>query len=176
MNRSPLMMISAVIAGGCALQAQDASPIASNLKQSWANIDNLLTKMADKMPEQEYRFKPVPEVQDFGQRMAHVIGFNMRLCSLLKGEQKNLTFSPAPTKAEVMAAMKQASGECDSMFSTLVDTEALKMISAGRGGMRTKLSIIEGPLLEHAQECYGYMAVYLRLKGIVPPSSDRNER
>jgi hypothetical protein len=85
----------AVIAGGCALQAQDASPITSNLKQSWANIDNLLTKMADKMPEQEYRFKPVPEVQDFGQRMAHVIGFNMRLCSLLKGEQKNLTFSAA---------------------------------------------------------------------------------
>ena len=28
------------------------------------------------------------------------------------------------------------------------------------------------PLIGHSQEEYGYMAIYLRLKGIVPPSSD----
>ena len=47
---------------------------------------------------------------------------------------------------------------------------------AGRGGQRTKLALIEGNVLEHSQEVYGYMCVYLRLKGIVPPSSDRTER
>jgi hypothetical protein len=46
----------------------------------------------------------------------------------------------------------------------------------GRGGQRTKLALIEGNVLEHSQEVYGYMCVYLRLKGIVPPSSDRTER
>ena len=167
---------AALFSGGSTLHAQGANPMTNNLKQSWANVNNLLTRMADKMPEQDYRFKPVPEVQDFGQRMAHVVGFNLRFCSLLKGEQRSPTFSAAPTKAEIVAAMKEVSIECDSMFSALTDGDALTMINTGRAGMRTKLSIIEGPLLEHSQEMYGYMAVYLRLKGIVPPSSDRNER
>ena len=54
--------------------------------------------MADKMTEENYRFKPTPEMQDFGQRMAHVINFNMRGCAAVKGETKPLMFSAAPTK------------------------------------------------------------------------------
>ena len=50
------------------------------------------------------------------------------------------------------------------------------MVSAGRGGQRLKQAVLQGTVLEHSQEMYGYMAVYLRLKGIVPPSSERNER
>ena len=83
------------------------------------------------MPDGDYRFKPTGEMQDFGQRMAHVIGFNMRACAQLKGEQKNVNLGQTPGKAEVMAALKETTEECN--------------------------------------------AVYLRLKGIVPPSSDRNE-
>ena len=49
------------------------------------------------------------------------------------------------------------------------------MVNAGRGGQRLKLAVIEGNVLEHSQEVYGYMAVYLRLKGVVPSSSERNE-
>jgi hypothetical protein len=52
----------------------------------------------------------------------------------------------------------------------------VKTINTGRGGPRLKLAVIEGTLLQHANEVYGYMCVYLRLKSIVPPSSDRNER
>jgi hypothetical protein len=73
-------------------------------------------------------------------------------------------------------AMKEANDECDSLFSSLTDADLHKMVGAGRGGQRMELSIIQGPILEHSQEMYGYMAVYLRLKGIVPPSSERNER
>ncbi len=49
------------------------------------------------------------------------------------------------------------------------------MVNAGRGGQRLKLAVIEGNVLEHPQEVHGYMAVYLRLKGVVPSSSERNE-
>jgi hypothetical protein len=68
--------------------AQDANPISMNLKQHWENIRDLLTKMAGKMPDENYRFKPTPDLQDFGQRMAHLIGFNMRNCAQLKGEAR----------------------------------------------------------------------------------------
>lgn len=176
-KRVPTMLVIAFLAGSCGLYAQDNNPITSNLKASWVNIRDLITKMGDKMPDDAYRFKPTPEIQDFGQRMAHVISFNMRACSQVKGDTPaTLTFSAAPTKAEVMAANKLADDECDSLFSTLTDADLMKTINTGRGGPRQKLAVIEGTLLQHANEVYGYMCVYLRLKGIVPPSSDRNER
>jgi hypothetical protein len=171
-----LATIAAVILlGACAGHAQDGNPISTQLKGSWANVRDLLTKMADKMPEGDYRFKPTPELQDFGQRMAHVITFSMRACSQVKGEQKNLSFSATPTKAEVAAAMKQANDECDSVFNSLTDADLQKMVNAGRG-QRSEFALLEGLVLEHSQEVYGYTSVYLRLKGIVPPSSERNER
>jgi hypothetical protein len=165
----------------CNLHAQDAglgpNPISANLKGSWVSVRDLITKMGDKMPDEDYTFKPTPEIQTYGQRMAHVIQFNLRACSQVKGDMPApLMFSALPTKAEVMAANKVADDECDSLFSTLTDSDLMKTINTGRGGPRLNLAVIEGTLLQHANEVYGYMCVYLRLKGIVPPSSDRNER
>ena len=106
--------------------------------------------------------------------MSHVINFNMRNCAQLKGDQKSVTLSAMPSKMEIVAAMKQANDECDLLFNSLTDADVLKMVRT-RGGQRLELAVIEGNLLEHSQEMYGYIPVYLRLKGIVPPSSDRNE-
>ena len=159
-----------------AVQAQTSNPMSDHLKGQWTNVRDLLTKMADAMPEDAYRFKPTPEMQDFGQRMAHVLTFNMRGCSTAKGEQKNVTVSAAPTKADIQAAIKEVNAQCDGVFNALTDADAMSMIAAGRGGQRPKFAILEGAVLEHSQEVYGYLCPYLRLKGIVPPSSNRNER
>lgn len=37
---------------------------------------------------------------------------------------------------------------------------------------RSRLGLLAG-MVSHSNEEYGYMAVYLRLKGVVPPSSER---
>jgi len=171
--KTPILIFALAAAG--LVQAQDANPISTNEKQSWTNIKNLLTKEADKMPEDSYKFKPVPEIQDFGTRVAHIVMSNMRTCATLKGEQKNVTLSATSSKADITAAMKDAWAECDAAFDSLTDAELQKTVTGGRGGPRLKLAVIQG-MLEHSQEMYGYMAVYLRLKSIVPPSSDRNER
>ena len=176
MNRFATLVVAVTLAAVCTLQAQDANALSKNMKDSWTNIRDLLTKMAEKMPADDYRFKATPEVQDFGQRMAHAVQFMMRGCAVANGEQQTVTFSATPTKPEVLAAMKEADAKCDAVFNALTDADALKMVSAGRGGQRLKQAVLQGTVLEHSQEMYGYMAVYLRLKGIVPPSSERNER
>jgi hypothetical protein len=177
MNRISTVLIAAIVAGSGSLHAQtQANPLSESLKGSWANISSLLARMAEKMPEENYRFKPTPEMQDFGARVAHIVGANMRSCAAAKGETKSLTFSAAPTKAEVTAAMKEANAYCDGVFNSLTDADAMTVVTGGRGGPRPKFAVLEGGVLEHSQEMYGYMAPYLRLKGIVPPSSDRNER
>src|ERR1700722_13124484 len=101
MKRMMAVIVTILFLGTGALRAQDANPYSTHLKGQWTNIRDLLVKMADRMPEENYRFKPTPEMQDFGERMAHVVTFNMRGCSAVKGEQKPLMFSKPPTKAEV---------------------------------------------------------------------------
>ncbi len=176
MRRVATVIVAAMLAAVCTVHAQDGNPLSKNMKESWTNIRDLLTKMADMMPADEYRFKATPQLQDFGQRMAHAVQFMMRGCAQANGDQKAVTFSAAPTKPEVLAAMKEADAECDTVFNSLTDADAMKMITAGRGGPRLKQAVLQGAVLEHSQEMYGYMAVYLRLKGIVPPSSSQNER
>lgn len=177
MKRIMGMIAVVLFACSCTVYAQDANSNSTSLKEDWMAVSGNLAKMADKMPEEDYRFKPVPEIEDFGQRMAHIISFNMRTCAMLKGEQKQVNVSEQgmPSKADIVAAMKEANDECNSLFATLTDADLSKSINMGRMGSRTELSMIEAFLLEHSQEMYGYMAVYLRLKGIVPPSSDRTE-
>ena len=177
MCRTATIVIAGVLTAASTVQGQTpGNALSANFKASWTNISNLLARMAEKMPEENYRFKPTPEMADFGARMAHAIQFNMRGCAAAKGEQKPLTFSAAPTKAEILAAMKETNTYCDGVFNALTDSDAMMMMTAGRGGQRPKFAILQGGVLEHSQEVYGYMAPYLRLKGVVPPSSDRNER
>jgi hypothetical protein len=96
-----------VLLAASTAEAQTSNPISEHLKGQWTNVRDLLTKMAEAMPDDAYRFKPTPEMQDFGQRMAHVLTFNMRGCSAAKGEQKAVTISATPTKADIQAAIKE---------------------------------------------------------------------
>ena len=85
MKRMMAVAVTILFLGTGALHAQNANPISTHLKGQWVNIRDLLVKMADRMPEENYRFKPTPEMQDFGERMAHVVTFNMRGCSGCEG-------------------------------------------------------------------------------------------
>ena len=132
--------------------------------------------MAEKMPAEYYSFKPSPEIETFGQRVAHIAGANLRICEGINGRR---TTPPRPlvtSKTELIVALKASSAACDSVFDSLTDTAALEKIDSRLGGpfppdpMRTKLSTLYN-MIRHSNEVYGYMCVYLRLKGIVPPSS-----
>ena len=137
-------------------------------RQTYNGVKNNLLKAADKMPEDAYSFKPSPEVQTFAQRMVHVAG-QIRACSGIAGEAKQ----PAqPTsKADIVAALKASFDACDAAWDSMNDKTAMEMV-AGRGGQRSKLGVLIGNT-NHDSEMYGYISVYLRLKGVVPPSSER---
>ena len=176
MTRLSVLCTALMLAAGPVF-AQGGNPMSDHYKAQWQNVRDLITKMADKMPDADYRFKPMPEMQDYGQRMMHVATFNLRACAAVTGSGKTLPQNNMPSKADVMAAITAANAECDAVFNTLTDQMLMtKMVPFGRGGMRPLFAALEANPLEHAQEVYGYSAVYLRLKGIVPPSSDRNER
>ena len=163
---------------GCsALLAQGPNTLVSEARFPWMVVRDNLLKMAEKMPAENYSFKPTPEVESFGQRLAHIAGANLFVCQGVMGRQGTLRpGSAATSRAELIALLKRASTACDSAFDSLSDAAAMEKISSRLGGpfppesTRTKLATLNN-MVRHSNEVYGYMCVYLRLKGIIPPSS-----
>lgn len=157
------------------LQAQNS--LTAEVKRSYMSIRTNLVKMAEKMPEEYYTFRPTPDVETFGRRVAHIADSDMRTCSGLKGEQKQLRASAKTAKADLVAALKEALAYCDGVFDAMTDAKALEQIDASiasppvRDVKQSRLAVLYS-VVRHSNEVYGYMAVYLRLKGIVPPTSE----
>lgn len=162
--------VAMLFAAAAISSAQTANPLSSEAKQAYTNIKNNLTRMAEKMPEENYAFKPTPEVRTFGALVAHVADSQMRTCSAVKGEAKQAGAGAKTAKADLVAALKDSFAECDAAFESLTDASAAEMIKTARG-QRSKLGALVGNTI-HDNEEYGYMSVYLRLKGVVPPSSE----
>jgi len=162
---------------GCGtLLAQGTNGLVSEAKFPWTVVRDNLLKMAEKMPAENYTFKPTPEIESFGQRLAHIAGANLFVCQGVMGHPSTLSRPAATAKPELIALLKQSSTACDSAFDSLSDAAAMEKIPSRLGGpfppdpMRTKLATLNN-MVRHSNEVYGYMSVYLRLKGIVPPSS-----
>jgi DinB superfamily len=159
------------------LSAQETSnALVSEAKFPWTVVRDNLLKMAEKMPAEYYSFKPSPEIETFGQRVAHIAGANFRVCEGISGRRNPPVRPSAGSKTELIAALRQSSAVCDSVFDSLTDAAALEKISSRLGGpfppdpTRTTLSTLYN-MIRHSNEMYGYMCIYLRMKGIVPPSS-----
>jgi hypothetical protein len=165
MNRYSMMMLAATLAGSM-LHAQPATEI----KNAYNGIKTNLTKAAEKMPEDQYGFKASPDIRTFGQLIGHVADVQGRICATVAGSTPPASAGSMTSKADLVGALKASFDVCDGVFNSLADEDATKMITVGRG-QRSKGGALWG-LVVHSNEEYGYLAVYMRLKGIVPPSSE----
>src|SRR3954451_1380955 len=165
-----LAVVSLSLCASGALLAQ--SPVIAEQKTAYTNNKNNLIKAAEKMPEEAYSFKPTPEMEAFGQRMIHVAN-QIGTCSAMTGERKPNPAQGKTSKADIVAGLKASFEACDAAWASMNDKTAMEMV-AGRGGaQRSKLSMLIGNTT-HNTELYGYICPYMRLKGVVPPTSDRN--
>jgi hypothetical protein len=159
-----------VVALAAALHAQPANPLSTELKTAYTRVKTNFIKAAEKMPEDQYDFKPTPEMQTFKERVAHIAVSNMGGCSAVSGTPKSIDAKTLKTKADAVSALKDSFAACDAVIDNMTDADAVTMVS-GRGAARSKLAMGYG-LVGHTNELYGYICVYMRLKGIVPPSSE----
>jgi uncharacterized damage-inducible protein DinB len=164
--RSLLMTAFAAVIGF----GQSPNPFAGELKQFYTVRKGDLLKAADRMPAEEYNFRPIPDVRTFAQLLAHIIDAQVGFCSSVKGEPRKVNAASKTAKADLVALLKESFDECDSAFESMTPENAAKMIKSGNTE-RSKLGVLLYATL-HDNEEYGYLAMYLRLKGLVPPSTD----
>jgi uncharacterized damage-inducible protein DinB len=159
-------------------RAETTSPYLSEIRQYYYEaVKRNVTAMVDRMPEEHFTFKPVPEVRSFGESVAHVADAQARNCNLVSGAgSKTLDADKKKTKVELVAALKESFAICDAAFAALTESGAREMVTMGQSGFQlSKLSLLVS-MISHSNEQHGYMAMYLRLKGIVPPATEAMNR
>ena len=156
-------------------QAPKIFTLSGEMLRGYQSVQRNLVEAAEKMPETNYGFKPTPEIRPFGQLVAHAALTQFGTCSLLKGEpspRKDEKEDAPRTRAEAIALLKASTEYCDPLVTPLTDTTMPEMVKAK--DMQVAKGLLPASLISHGQEMYGTMAVYLRLKGIVPPTTERN--
>jgi hypothetical protein len=150
--------------------------VAGVLQRSYAAIKDNLMSEAEKMPEPEYGLKPgtMPEVRTFGQLFGHVAAGQFGICAAVKGVPNPMagkTLEDFKTKAEFVKVLSDSFAFCDEAFSSTTDENAMQFVKQGPNELPRAAALFG--LLAHNSEMYGVGTVYLRLKGIVPPSTER---
>jgi uncharacterized damage-inducible protein DinB len=149
------------------------NPFSTINKRSYERTKGILLRSAEKMPEENYSFRPVDTVRSYGQIIGHLADAQYLFCSTASGEKNpGLNIEKTKTaKADLIAALKEGFAYCDKVYDSMTDamgTEPVKFF----GNEMPKyavLSINFGHNMEH----YGNLVTYMRMKGIVPPTSEQ---
>ena len=167
--------------GGGQMGGGQAAPqkitLAAGLQRSYATIKQNLTGSVEMMADADFGFKPTPDVRAFAQLFGHVANSMYSQCAAVRGEanpNQGRNLEQQMTKAEVAASLAAAFAFCDPAFSSLTDENALQMVKQGNNEV-ARASVLAG-LVAHDNEMYGTSVVYLRLKGHVPPSTERMQQ
>lgn len=174
MNRFATMLLAAACAATMYGQGGRGGggpvTLASNIKQTYAAVKNNITAAADQMPESGYGFMPEGEPRSFAGWVGHVADVQANQCGQLSGTPLQLGAGQMTTKADLVAALKKSFEACDAVFDAVTDDNVSAPV-AGRGGAMQPKSVGLYGVVIHSNECYGAMAVYMRLQKLTPPSS-----
>ena len=149
------------------------NPLSRFQKGAYKRITNILVRSAEKMPEEDYSFKPTDAVRSYGQVVGHVADAQYLFCSIALGEKnpgRNIEKTKT-SKADLIATLKEAIAYCDKAYDGLTDATAAQPVKLF-GNDAPRLGALEVNLV-HNMEHYGNMVVYLRIKNIVPPTSEQ---
>jgi uncharacterized damage-inducible protein DinB len=134
-----------------------------------------LTKAAAQVPEDQYAFKPTPEVRSMGEVFAHVADANFGICGMVGGDKPPMSGieKTKKTKAEITEALAASFAFCEKVFDSMTDARANEVVPKFFvPGTHTRLGVLAFNAA-HDFEHYGNIVTYMRLKGMVPPSSAR---
>jgi uncharacterized damage-inducible protein DinB len=149
------------------------NPFSTFNKFAYARLKTILVSSAEKMPEENYNFKPTEAVRSYGQIVGHVADAQYTFCSLALGENNpGLKIEQTKTtKADLVAALKDAVAYCDKAYDGMTDASGSQMVKLFGGDM-PKLGVLSINNM-HDMEHYGNLVTYMRLKNIVPPTTEQ---
>jgi uncharacterized damage-inducible protein DinB len=153
-----------------------SDPVSAGSKVTFGVVSGYLTRSAEKVDESLYAFKPMPEVRSFGQIIGHVADANYAMCAAAQGEKPPVSGieKSATTKTDLVKALADAFAYCGRVYGSMTDAKGAEVVPFFDRKM-ARISILDLNTA-HDYEHYGNLVTYMRLKGIVPPSSEKPMR
>jgi uncharacterized damage-inducible protein DinB len=166
-------MNASVLAQGRGRGGTPITTLAGDVQADWARTRQLLQGIAEAMPEDKYSFKPTAPQETFGQRVMHVAQIDTMILQALGGKTAPPTINTkATSKADIVAALKQSFDYGDAVIKEFSDQQWSERVMPPpfMGPSASRLRIIYFSM-QHSEDIYGQLVVYLRLSGGTPPAS-----
>lgn len=144
----------------------------SAVRPLYERVKNLYIRSAEQMPAEHYSFKPTESVRTFSEILGHVANENYLFCAAALGEKDPNTtdFEKVTAKADLVAGLKASFAYCDPAYR-MPDERAMEEVTLfGNTGSRLWVLTFN---VTHDSEHYGNIVTYMRMKGLVPPSSQQ---
>ena len=178
MKRSFVLLLGLSVAAA-PMTAQTAGQASAPAAQSsvatirgiWQQMSGYVTAAAEQVPDSLYSYKPTPEVRSFGQLIGHVAGAQYMFCAAALGDSARAEDDierSRTTKAELVQAMKESNEYCNRAYAQS-DADSRQPVTIF--GMNRDRFFVLALNATHDAEHYGNLVTYMRINGLVPPSS-----
>lgn len=172
MNHRSWILAAVLLALPVGALAQNANPLTANAKVQFGALSGFVVRSAEKVPDDLYSFRATPDVRSMAELFGHVADAMFAMCSTALGEkpprtgiEKSVTAKPA-----LVAALKEGVSYCNSAYDKMTDRKGAEAVPF-YFGPTPRLSVLYF-VVTHTYEHYGNLVTYMRLKNIVPPSSE----
>jgi hypothetical protein len=149
--------------------------VVAEVQSMFNTLKGYITKAADQFPEDSYNWQPKPEVRTWGGLISHIVDDNNNACWTLAGDAAKppaLDADGKPTvagkdlkKADIVKVLAESFARCDKAFAAVTPDTMME-----RQGSRTKIGVLIYDT-QHISEHWGNIVTYMRLQGMVPPST-----
>lgn len=161
--------------GGRGPAAPACDTLACEVLADWERTRTLIIGIADAMPADAYGYKTTPAQRTYGEHLMHIVQVDRFLLGALGAKTQPPAIDMTVTsKADVMAALRQSFDYGAAVMREFNDAQLVEHVSAppflAPTASRLRIYYYD---LQHTQDTYGQLVVYLRLNGITPPASVR---
>lgn len=147
---------------------------AAEVQRSYAGLKSNILKAANGMPAEGYSYKPVADVRTFARVVNHVTEAQLRSCGTVNRTTQSAV-PPVPSetssKTAILQALQASFAECDRAFASVTGDNINEMFALGPS-QRSRIGLLWATV-SHDNEQYATLALYMRLKGLVPPSAEK---
>jgi uncharacterized damage-inducible protein DinB len=161
------LLLAFALSAWCAVDAQAGT--ATEYSQHFGALSKLSVAVAEAMPPEQYTFRPDPGSMTFGEMMSHIASTNFAFCAGLTDADTPNTLAPGDKDKDAIVKFLSSSFDyCAAVIPDLTDEQLSKVHDSPDGRLPGRAILLA--LYVHVAHHRGQAEIYLRDKGIKPPS------
>lgn len=170
------MIMLALCACSTLAIGQEKNPVTSVVRGILPHRQQHIVAAAEEMPANDYSFKPTPAQMSFGHLIMHIARSNDYLCAKAADlpMPKTEELKDTDGKDKLVSALKASFDFCSTALPKVEDSklgDTVDLWEGQKGPRATLLFELASDWADH----YSAAAMYLRLKGLLPPTAKKQD-